>query len=176
MKCYQWLLRASLTDFCELCDSYAAEEVWMQMNGAQMSRPGQTGKWMTVIFHVWLRMKEISHVAERKTAECRPDFHEWNGKAFKWCCFVPVFLPGLCSCSALFKLLRLCLVHLLLPPTSCFAVVVLIVIVCVRMCGWCVVNNVYTMVRQTAHDSHCKKHRWWNCARWPWRVNSAALW
>lgn len=63
---------------------------WMELRWV-----GLMGKLVTIIFHVWLRMKEISHVTEWKTAECRPELHEWNGNAFTWWCFVFAFLPSL---------------------------------------------------------------------------------
>lgn len=49
-KCYQWLWRASLADFCEVFDSCVVGEVLLQMNGAQMSRLDRRGsEWLLLL-------------------------------------------------------------------------------------------------------------------------------
>lgn len=82
-----------------------------------------------------------------------------NGMEDLLCCLVLVYSSR--SCLALFKPLHLSFVHLLLPPTSCFAVVILIPIVCMCvkhcLCGRCVVNVVY-MVVSCFHVYNCLRH------------------
>lgn len=86
----------------------------------------------------WLRTKEISR-------ERCPELHEWCGNAF-WFSVASVLLP-----LRVQLLCALCLVHFAQPPTSCFAVVLLTLLVWVRVWdsarvgGWCAAN---TKVRQ----------------------------
>lgn len=124
--------------FVNSFDSYVEGEVLMQMNGVQMSRPDRRGS-------EWLLLLLLFSMCDRgwRNQSCNWAKNSWTSGMEKAFCFVIVPLGCCCSCVTLFK--HLSSVHLLRPPTSCFAVVILILIVSLR--GWSVVKDVYVVVR-----------------------------
>ncbi len=113
---------------------------WMELRWVGWT-DGEVNDYCCFYFPCEIEDEQITHVTGWRTAEHAQEPNQWNGKSFKCCCLVIVPLPCSCSCLALSKPLHLSWVHLLLPPTSCFVVVILILIVCVYETVWAVCSQ-----------------------------------
>lgn len=144
-KRYQWLWRASLTDFCQLFDSNVVGELLMQMNGSQMSRLDRRRReWLLlliIIFQVRSRMKNSFMLQGNKTDE---NAQEPKAMERKKLLSVVVLLLSLFAAPADASHSSS---HCVCPftTTTHFLFCSCHVVVCACL-GGCIVNNVYMVV------------------------------
>lgn len=138
---------------------------WMELRWVGWT-DGEVNDYCCYYFPCEIEDEKVSHVTGWRTAEHTQEPNQWNVKSFRCCYLVIVLLHCSCCCLALFK-------PLILSHLS----VVLILTVCERLRGLCVVSDVYigeVCVSIIVHNSNCKNTD--SETVWLWHINNAALW